>query len=511
MNKFLIFISLLFANVVFSQTCNNPPNPLAVTDFPYLDDSASGFLSLNVLTIVIRSTLVNNRSQAVISLQGYSDANCNAPGVNWQRTEDDVNCIESYTANLPWSLLSSSCGLAQTNNTDTIVFTGTILVNQVEILSEINGQNITRSIDTPFNFQLIFPRNVQVNSSDPVIFAPINVEAAVTHVGFTMPFGDINLFTSIQYPFILTNPSVSINSSSLNGFISVLSTNGCPAESYCTTTYEIDVNGTSGAPCWLNGTYTVSFDIACNSAWTNNCPLEGNTVEIVFSTTSSNLCGLFSDTVDISATLSTYASNVASNTQETFLQNQFIYLRAVTTSQQVSLVNTYLLNCTSIYDPNSASTLLYSSGSSLNNGAVSSPALDASFTLISNNATQANFKLNATYELYPIPTDSYASMVISCWLGVEYQDVITSKRNVLQMKSSFIAPNSKKVSHSKLAIAKRNSNSQALSANARFSVIQTTQTTQSNQPTLQMSSATKNNNNVIFLITAFVFFVMSLY
>lgn len=104
---------------------------------------------MNNLTIVIRSTLVNNRSQADITFEGYTNSLCNAPGVNWVRTIDNATCEEVYTGNLDWSLLSSSCGLSQANYSNEIIFSGTILVYQVDLLSEINNQNITRGIDTP--------------------------------------------------------------------------------------------------------------------------------------------------------------------------------------------------------------------------------------------------------------------------------------------------------------------------------------------------------------------------
>ena len=98
---------------------------------------------------MIRSTLVNNRSQADITFEGYTNSLCNAPGTNWVRTIDNATCEEVYTGNLNWSLLSSSCGLSRANYSNEIIFSGTILVYQVDLLSEINNQNITRGIDTP--------------------------------------------------------------------------------------------------------------------------------------------------------------------------------------------------------------------------------------------------------------------------------------------------------------------------------------------------------------------------
>jgi len=182
-------------------------------------------------------------------------------------------------------------------------------------------------------------------------------------------------------------------------------------------------------------------------------------------------------------------------------------LRATTSSSKVSLVNTYLLNCSSIYEPTSTSTLLYSGGSSTNNGVLSSAASNAGFALLSNVANQANFVLNATSELYPVATDSFASMVISCWIGVEYQDVVTSKRNVLQINSLY--RNDKKVAISKQLLKRDASSSQQMSTSARFSVVKTVE--QTAQPSEENGANSFNNIQLFFLISAFLLFFVNLY
>jgi uncharacterized protein (DUF1330 family) len=347
-----------------------------------------------------------------------------------------------------------------------------------------------------------------VNSSDPLIFAPIDVQAAITYLGYTNGFGVINLFTTVQYPFTLQNPNLQISNTGLSSYISINSTNNCPVNTSCITTYEIQVNQTSGSTCYLNGTYNLTFNIACNSNWGQDCPLQNNSAQIVFQVTSENLCGIFTEQVSISATLNTYASDSSSVTQETFLENQIMYLRAVVTSNQVALASTYILNCSSIFEANSATTLLYSGGNSSNGGQFSTEANNAGLSFTFNNQTQANFQLNATSELYPVATDSYSSAVISCWIGVEYQNVSVKRSSVKEIRSYYSAKsNMNKLSGKILKRQGPSTNSQATAADARFAILQFTSATQ--QPTSntqQINNASTNSQSIILMnLILFVF------
>jgi len=292
----------------------------------------------------------------------------------------------------------------------------------------------------------------------------------------------------------------------LAGYISINSTNSCTSSGYCTTTDEIQVNGTNGgnSGCFLNGTYNLTFDIACNPLWTNDCPLQGNTAQIIFDLSSGNLCGVFTAQVNISATLNTYASAGALVTQETFLENQIIYMNASVTSTEVSLVSTYVLNCSSIFEPTGISTLLYSGGSSsANSGSITADATAASFTFTYNDAVTATFQLVATSQLFPVATDSFSSAVISCWIGVDYQDVTVKRTSIKEITTYYSSKsNLKKLSGN---IFKRQSNSQhATSADARFAVVQVAS---QNQPTQEISGA--NNSQSITILMSAIFVVLA--
>ncbi len=128
----------------------------------------------------------------------------------------------------------------------------------------------------------------------------------------------------------------------------------------CRVTYEIDVQSAGSLPCWLNGTYTLSASIICDSSiWAINCPLQGDNASIVFNISSGNLCGQFSESYGVTAALTTWLSDYSTQ-RDAFLENQIIYFKADVTSTQVTVIDTYVISCSSTWA--STSTSLFTGG-----------------------------------------------------------------------------------------------------------------------------------------------------
>ena len=176
---------------------------------------------------------------------------------------------------------------------------------------------------------------------------------------------------------------------------------------------------------------------------------------------------------------------------------------------QIDTASTYILNCSSIFDANS--TLLYFGGnSSANNGQFTSQAIDAGFAFTFNSATQANFKLNATSQLFPLATDSYASVAISCWIGVEYQNVSVKRSTVKEIRSYYSPKsNTKKLSSNLIKRQSSSTNSQAMLADATFTIVQFGSANQANNIQDQINSGSIKNQSTIlnnFILFIFVIF-----
>ena len=215
MFKFFVFTSFLvfFVHYSIEQNCSNPVNLLQITDLPILDTADSGFKSQNVLSLVIMATQVDNRTDAIITLNATSP-NCNYPGPNWVKTI--VNCTEIWNATIPWQIAYQECGLNRTETAQSITFDGWIDVFQQDILGTIRGTPITRNLSTNFEYKVVFPKTLSLQSTTQV-FAPILVDAAIVSESYdaTAMQGQLNLFSSVQWPFELVQPQVAINSTQL--------------------------------------------------------------------------------------------------------------------------------------------------------------------------------------------------------------------------------------------------------------------------------------------------------
>jgi len=349
------------------------------------------------------------------------------------RSVNDSACTESYTADIDWTMLHDNCGLSSEASSNWIYYNGTLNVEQIDVLPSIRGESVNRTMNSPFAFEISFPTNVQVQSSETTVYAPIEVDAAVVSQTYTLSSkaGLIQLYTSVQYPFLLVPTSMTTTTSGANVAISLGQTVSCPASGPgpCNVIYNINITSSS-ALCSLDGTYTANFTLQCESGIVGDCPLQGNWVAISFEVTSSSLCGAFGNQVDISAVMLSYLDSGNTVQRNAFLEDQRMFFRVTTSSNAVSLFKTYVLNCSSIFD--ASSSLLYSGGSVGAPGTTTTVGGNADFSVGAATATSAAFSLTATAELFPVDPDQSANCVVECFLGVEYQDAL-SKRSVVDI------------------------------------------------------------------------------
>jgi len=374
--------------------------------------------------------------------------------------------MESYTADIDWAMLEAHCGLSQVSSSDLIIFTGTVTVHTIDHVSIDRDSDIIRDTYSPYTFTVTFPRNVEVNSSALAIFAPISVQAAIIRQEYNKNSleGLIQLFTSVQYPFFLSGATITAT----NGLdVSIVqgTTVSCPTgfpsgsanAAACNVIFDISVI----EACNLNGTYTVHFDIQCQPEVNSlDCPLQGESVNITFSTWSNNFCGKFGNEIDLSVSMQSYLPD-GSTPRNAFLPDQVMYFRAQTSSSMVQLSDTYLINCSSVYNTDAA-ILIYSGGSLAGNGSPQGLGSGAAFTVGTHTNATAEFNLKATNALYPVPVDESRPAYITCWIGVDYVN------NIAKRSSSHINVN---LGKSAVALNKRAvTSSSSTQASASFRV-----------------------------------------
>jgi hypothetical protein len=139
------------------------------------------------------------------------------------------------------------------------------------------------------------------------------------------------LFTSVQYPFELINPNINTNVSGLNPFIGTSSQN-CPANLPCEKNSNVSLARTNA--CFFSGSYAVTYDIICNANYAGACPLQGETATVVFSVISQNLCGLFTEDIDLQGSLNSYLNDYQT-IRAAFIIGQTSYWRFDVSSSKV--------------------------------------------------------------------------------------------------------------------------------------------------------------------------------
>jgi len=181
-----------------------------------LDEGASGLLSPNTLTLTITSQRYLNRQLTSIMFSPNFTSSCDYGVSNpyWSHDQTTVPCNDIWTAQLPWSFAASSCGLTRTDSFDSVfvVFTGTITVTMEDTLGPLHNQSISRMVVTIVNFEVAFPKTILIDADSLTIYSTdADLLASITSQQFSSPTlsGRMRLFTTLQYPYQLTSPTMS--------------------------------------------------------------------------------------------------------------------------------------------------------------------------------------------------------------------------------------------------------------------------------------------------------------
>jgi len=121
----------------------------------------------------------------------------------------------------------------------------------------------------------------------------------VLYVGQDLiPTATINIFTAIQYPFVLVNP-IHKNKDQALDYTDISGTSTCLVDTDCTRNFEWSMTDNS-AKCTFTGRYEVELEVQCSSAFASSldnegnplsCPLAGGeTVSMIVDMESANHC-----------------------------------------------------------------------------------------------------------------------------------------------------------------------------------------------------------------------------
>jgi hypothetical protein len=363
---------------VYHSLCNCPiPTYNNITDHPLQLDVGETGLFNDRLRIVYRESLKYYDTVAVF---GSSLPAACANLVQWTSSED-VACTRKWIGEIAWnkafnaSVGAQDCKIVRdaTALNGDVVFTVDFSVRNKETLNPVRGTVTPRSLEHKMPFQIVFPTSVSVSSGAVDVFAPVLtlgavVRQAVVHAPGTTPTAEVEVFSSVQWPFIFSAASWSEVPTFATGAVPV----DTPRAGYACVDGTDKFTGpvceqlwastlTLGAnQCKLDGTYEMQFNIACRAQRANDCPLDvaTNTAKFRFALQSSYFCAQVVDEIGLGATMQSYLDVARTTPKDDFLDTQVAYFSVPVTSNKASIFRTALWELSIVKTELGSSTVL---------------------------------------------------------------------------------------------------------------------------------------------------------
>jgi hypothetical protein len=391
---------------------------LITDNYPTIDTTNSKMQNNN-LHVVVYSPLVRNRLATRLYFGDYNNASmypeCAFPGPYWVKTIDSSgSCREVYTADIPWATAALCGWTIDRSQSGFVVYKNHLYVRHDDQLSSFRGVPVMRDTIHVFPIQVSFQTVVDVSTSLN-IFAPVNLLAAVTLQTYdpAVSQGNINILTSLQWPFYLQSVSlgnipVNLTAAASGSDVDCVNSTG----NACTQLYSITIDPHDA--CTLSGGYQLNFVIGCRGD-ASQCPLDSNTNAAVVSASinSENFCNGIQIDIGLTGTLAVYQDSAFSTPKSNFLHTQTAYFRAsLSTDGSASIVSSTIeqvrisdgTNTRFLLDQN-----ITADGSSLSFALINGqPAANPAFSFVPNE------------QVMPVPVDQQLSYTVYATIRVGY-------------------------------------------------------------------------------------------
>jgi hypothetical protein len=272
------------------------------------------------------------------------------------------------------------------------------------------------------------------------VISPINTLAAVTGQEYDSQ-SDTAFFeitTSVQWPYMLTTPS--INDFPNEGFVIGINPGGntCPStpESPCTQIWNVNVtNIKSSYACNLDGPYVFDWTYDCRAGFVN-CPVvDGSSIpSITANIISEDICGTIDIVSSITGGISSYSDDTLTVPQLAYIANEPMFFLIDITSD----VNLQTATIESIIVIQSGvPTSVVSRGGQVSNS--------VGFTTFTENPSAVGFQFNAVYGdsdngwvIFDSKTlEDVFTFTVQVDVAVSYDTSFSRKRDVLTKTVSF--------------------------------------------------------------------------
>ena len=323
---------------------------------PFLNLLKSGFNIKDTLhlAVEISSKYYDTQITYKNSLNSVCDFQTPSQGVYYTETFDPITCRNTIMAVIPWGIAWPTCIFSRTEDSEYIIFTGEMLVKYKEDLgnlSDIRLVPLTRNMENRLPFVIKYPKNVNIQSTDIIIYSNITVQASILEQKFDSSVqlpgrAQIRLLTSVQFPFMII-PDNSVFGSSSNLFN--VEWNPLGSGQYrcddngkmCNQLWAITINPNI-QQCNFNDNYFFNMIFGCQPSRSQACPIDDNTMyaSLTFTLDSGNFCSQIVETIDAIGTMSTYKDSSYTVPKGDFLNGQTAYFKTFVSSSEASITET---------------------------------------------------------------------------------------------------------------------------------------------------------------------------
>jgi len=245
------------------------------------------------------------------------------------------SCLDSFHGTFSLSELIHNCSFAEVPNGNFLDLEGKIHVSSIDPVASFRGRQVVRTTRSVLNLSLKLPSLLSINTTLLSVASPIDPLFAVTlqQYDYAADIATIEITSSVQWPYLLSSPSLSFTSTpSFNSSLS-LQEEDCPSteSSACRqkTTLLLRNFRTEELACSFDGEHTIEWGFDCRAALITPCPVDGTGhVSANLTLESGDICGTAEITSSLTGELLPFSDGTFASEKISFLAGERVYLKA---------------------------------------------------------------------------------------------------------------------------------------------------------------------------------------
>ena len=217
-------------------------------------------------------------------------------------------------------------------------YSGAIYMDVVDVLPPMRGVPVSRYTKAYLRVTIMLPNSFTVTTLNETVYGLPGLQAALSQQKFNLishPTISIQVVASLQYPYSMSTASLQ-GPPGIFGVLTKVDSSRClnTTGAACFQRFNFDIQASSGIRCNLTGDYEVDFAVVCRNSLPGCNPAPST---FSFTLISPPFCTTVTIDVQITETLSSYATLDRSVAKTAFLDNiQAYFFVDVTSSVTIS-------------------------------------------------------------------------------------------------------------------------------------------------------------------------------